>query len=160
MIKASKTLTINLSYLLEISYFRIVKQALYKIASSLMSLLVLFSTLSFTVEKHYCGDMLIDMAIMHKSTGCAMEKAYASICDSEFQLPGCCKDEHTFIEGQNDLKLSWDSITLEDQHFIIAFTQSHFQSLKPYDTLRKDIRHYRPPLIIHDHQVLNESFLI
>tara|TARA_R110002033_G_scaffold155892_1_gene192145 strand:+ start:131 stop:289 length:159 start_codon:yes stop_codon:yes gene_type:complete len=38
----------------------------YKIASFLMALLVLFSTFSFTVDKHFCGNTLVDTAVFGK----------------------------------------------------------------------------------------------
>ena len=38
-----------------------------------MAIVVLFSTMSFTVDMHYCGDNLVETAIFHKAKGCGME---------------------------------------------------------------------------------------
>lgn len=46
------------------------KQFLSKIVSSVLALLVLFSTFSFTVEKHYCGDYLVDVSYLGKADTC------------------------------------------------------------------------------------------
>ena len=49
------------------------KQFFYKIMSLAMAFVVLFSTMSFTVNMHYCGDTLVETAIFHKAKGCGME---------------------------------------------------------------------------------------
>ena len=46
------------------------KTYLLKIASSLMALFVLFSTFSFTVEKHYCGEFLMDVSFTGAADNC------------------------------------------------------------------------------------------
>ena len=38
-----------------------------------LALLVLFSTVSFTIEKHFCGDILVDVAVFTEVEKCAME---------------------------------------------------------------------------------------
>ena len=47
-----------------------IKQWLHKVFSISMALLVLFSTISFTVEKHYCGDFLIDTDVFSQVKKC------------------------------------------------------------------------------------------
>lgn len=137
------------------------KQIIYNIGAIGMALLVLVSTVSFTVDKHFCGSMLMDMAIMHKAEACAMEKAMEQrTCDSSAEKPGCCSDEHIVIQGQDDLKMSWKKISLDDQQFLISFTYSYLQSFEDYSRTRVTFDDYAPPLIIRDIQLLNESFLI
>jgi len=51
------------------------KRSFTKITSSLLALLVLLSTLSFTVESHYCGDFLVDVSYVGQADGCGMEKS-------------------------------------------------------------------------------------
>ena len=38
-----------------------------------MALLVLFSTFSFSVAQHYCGDVLVDYSFMGHAESCDME---------------------------------------------------------------------------------------
>ena len=38
-----------------------------------MALLVLFSTFSFTLASHYCGDVLVDSSLFGKVETCGME---------------------------------------------------------------------------------------
>ena len=51
----------------------IFKQIFHKISSFLMAIVVLFSTMSFTINMHYCGDNLVETVIFHKAKGCGME---------------------------------------------------------------------------------------
>ena len=42
------------------------KQIIYKISSFLIAIIVFLSTMSFTIDMHYCGDTLVDSAIFKK----------------------------------------------------------------------------------------------
>ncbi|WP_431167901.1 HYC_CC_PP family protein [Tenacibaculum halocynthiae] len=46
------------------------KSLLYKISSLLLALLLVFSTTSFTVEKHFCGVFLIDVSFLGNADSC------------------------------------------------------------------------------------------
>ena len=54
-----------------------------------MALLVLISTLSVSIEKHYCGDHLVDIAFFAEAEKCGME---ASDEDKDLMAQSCCKD--------------------------------------------------------------------
>ena len=51
------------------------KKLVFKIASFLLAVLVCLSTLSFTVDKHYCGDFLVDVSFTGDASDCGMEKS-------------------------------------------------------------------------------------
>lgn len=42
------------------------KQTFRKISSLLTAIVVFLSTMSFTIDMHYCGDILVDSAIFEK----------------------------------------------------------------------------------------------
>ena len=44
-----------------------------QLISMAMAVLVLISTLSVSIEKHYCGDHLVDVAIFAEAEKCGME---------------------------------------------------------------------------------------
>ncbi|WP_370103834.1 hypothetical protein, partial [Winogradskyella sp.] len=69
----------------------------HKIFSVALSFLVLFSTLSLTVEKHFCGDILIDVAIFTESEKCAMEAFEME--KEKITKMSCCKDEIDILDG-------------------------------------------------------------
>lgn len=135
------------------------KQALHKIFSTLLAFLVLFSTLSFTVEKHFCGDVLVDVAVFTDVEKCEME-AFEKALEKITKKP-CCKDEINIVQGQDELKFSsFDDLEFEQQQFLASFFYSH---INLYKTLEKEIvphKDYSPPNLVTDIQVLNDTFLI
>ena len=76
------------------------KKQSFNITSISLAFLVLLSTFSFTVEKHYCGDFLMDVSYVGHAEGCGMEKD-ASLKNNK---KPCCKDEVHKIEGQDELQ--------------------------------------------------------
>ncbi|TCK67281.1 hypothetical protein DFQ05_1055 [Winogradskyella wandonensis] len=121
-----------------------------------LAVLVLFSTFSFTVEKHYCGDNLIDVAIFSEAKSCGME------IESEPKLKKtCCKDIVDVIEGQDELQsVTFDDLDFPTQVFLRAFVQAYIVN---FESLPKQIiphRDYVPPNLIRDIQLLNDVFLI
>ena len=135
-----------------------IKQALHKIFSVVLSLLVLLSTLSFSIDKHFCGNTLIDTAIFKKAKTCGMEM------DSS-QEPSlkksCCKDVVEIIKGQNELKLtSVDNLKFHQQLIINSFVYSYFDL---FESLPKQViphKDYSPPNLVADIQVLDQVFII
>ena len=128
---------------------------LHKNFSMLMAFLVLFSTVSFTIEKHYCGDILVDVSMFVEAEKCAMEAMEI------LQKKTCCKDEIDVFKGQDELKVSaFDDLDFEQQKFIAAFTFAYvgmFESLPKQIIPHKD---YCPPNLVADIQVLDQVFII
>ena len=59
-----------------------------------MAFVVLFSTMSFTIDKHYCGDTLVDVAIFNKAKTCGMEiQQTDSNSGCSVMKKGCCSEE-------------------------------------------------------------------
>lgn len=132
-----------------------IKTAIRKLFSCSLAVLVLFSTLSFTIEKHYCGDTLIDVAIFSEPDTCGMEQAPAVIQKS------CCDDEVNFIKGQNELKLS--SFEDLDIEFQLVLVQVFYNYYITYKSLPKAIiphKAYTPPNLAYNIQKLDQVFLI
>jgi len=120
-----------------------------------MALLVLFSTVSFTIEKHFCGDVLVDVSMFVEADKCAMEALEI------LQKKTCCKDEIAIVKGQDELKVSaFEDLDFEQQQFVTVFTYSYinlFESLPKQNVLYKD---YSPPNLVYDIQVLDQVFII
>lgn len=132
----------------------------HKVTSVLLALIVLLSTLSLSVEKHFCGDTLVDVAIFSHSKKCGMEMADMD-SGKALKAKSCCKDEVQIIEGQDDLLVkSMDDFEGLQIHFIVAFTHSYFQLFEDVTEPEVPYQNYKPPKIIQDIQVLHETFLI
>ncbi|MBR9844930.1 MAG: hypothetical protein GYB35_01895 [Algicola sp.] len=124
-----------------------------------MAVLVLFSTVSFTVEKHFCGDVLIDSAVFTEAQKCKMEAF--EIEQSKITKKHCCKDELEVVEGQDQLKQSqFEDISFDQQVFIVSYLYSYSNSLEQLPELIIPHKDYSPPNLIADIQVLDEVFLI
>lgn len=121
-----------------------------------MAFAVLFSTLSFTVESHYCGSRLVDTAVFTKVKSCGIETSAKTPIKK-----GCCHDKVVVLKGQDELKRSSLDILDFDRHFILlAFVlvdNSFFESL-PKQTIPHE--YYEPPNLIYDITVLDGTFLI
>ena len=80
-------------------------QVFHKITSMLMAFVVLFSTMSFTIDMHYCGDTLVDTSVFGKAHSCGMEmKKTDSTSDRSIAKKNCC-DQH--YQRQKKVLLSW-----------------------------------------------------
>ena len=132
----------------------------HKITSVLLALIVLLSTLSLSVEKHFCGDTLVDVAIFSQSNKCGMEMAGMDT-GKAIKSKGCCKDEVNIIQGQDDLLAkSMDDLEGLQKQLIVAFTHTFFQLFEDVTEPEVSYQNYKPPKIIQDIQVLHDTFLI
>lgn len=131
----------------------------HKTFSFLLSFLVLFSTLSLTIEKHFCGDTLIDVAVFTKADMCGPQSPDE---DHGNRIKNsCCKNEKEVVSGIDQLVTN--SIDdLDDLQQLVLFTYSYtYQQL--FNELSQAVvphRNYSPPLITQDIHVLHESYLI
>ncbi|GAB5564308.1 MAG: hypothetical protein Wins2KO_13710 [Winogradskyella sp.] len=129
----------------------------YKVIATALSLLVLMSTLSLTVEKHFCGDRLVDVAIFTETKTCCAHKTQ----QEDKEKKSCCKDEVEIIAGNDELATtSFEDFDMLQKHVIVAYA---FSYLNLYQSLPKKIiphRDYSPPLLVCDIHILDETFLI
>ncbi len=129
------------------------KKAFQHILSLTMAFLVMLSTMSFTVDKHFCGSHLVDKAVFSKAKTCGMQMN--STAESH-----CCTNEKVSVEGQDELKISFDSFDFQQQLFITTFTYAYFDL---FESLPKQIipfKDYSPPLLVTDIQLEDQVFLI
>lgn len=139
------------------------KETLRQIVSVTMALLVLFSTMSFTVDMHYCGDLLVDYSFFETADGCDMNASASGITDEDSVMEmemDCCTDLEIIMEGQDDLKISFDQFTFEQQIFISTFYYTYVNLFESVDKNLISFKEYSPPLLIRDIQILDQTFLI
>lgn len=139
-----------------------IKECIHRVFSVVMAFLVLVSTVSFTVEKRYCHDDLIDVAVFTSIDDCEKTADAIPVCAPvKVESDTCCKDKVEILQGQNLLKkTSFDDLELEQQLFLYAFTYTYinlFEGLSQQIVPHKD---YSPPNLVVDIQVLDEVFLI
>ncbi len=118
---------------------------------------MLCSTVSFKVEKHFCGNALIDVAIFTEAQDCSGINTNSAT----YKKKSCCKHEITVIKGQNELIVkTFSDLDFELQLFIEAFTYSYINLFEGLPQLVIPHKDYSPPNLVTDIQVIDQIFLI
>ena len=125
-----------------------------------MAFVVLFSTMSFSISEHFCGDHLVDAALFSKAESCGMAMEIATTdSDCNTIKKDCCSDLVKQIEGQSNLKIDFNSLTIPQQEFVAIFTYSY---LNLFEGTTNEVQYsdYLPPLVDKDISVLYQVFRI
>ena len=136
------------------------KLVFHKIMSFAMAFVVLFSTMSFTVNMHYCGDTLVETAMFHKAKGCGMEMQKPSTDGCAITKKNCCNDEQLVVDGQDELQLQVDTISFEQQVFIASFVYTYINGFEGLENNVSSYEAYEPPLVIRQIFKIDETYLI
>ena len=136
------------------------KQVIHKIASIIMAFVVLFSTMSFTIDMHFCGNTLVDTAIFHKAETCGMEMENPTNKDCSISKKNCCSNKQINVEGSNELQNSVDKITLKQQLVLATFIYTYVNLFEGLDNKVSAYEEYEPPLIIEEIFKIDETYLI
>jgi len=135
------------------------KKGFYKSVSTVLALLVLVSTFSFTIDKHFCGSFLVDQAVFTEASTCGMDMHSHSGADVMDQN-NCCKDIVKHIECQNFLNTDFSTLNFDQQVFVASFTYAYINLFEGLPQQVIPYKNYTPPLIVKDIPVLNDTFLI
>lgn len=138
------------------------KKAFQNIISLVMAVLVLFSTFSFTVEKHYCGSVLIDTAVFSNAKSCGMDSMQQDGFSAKPEMKNnSCSNKKIAVKGQKELKHhNFQDLDFQTQVFVASFYISY---LDLYEGLPEQIipfKDYSPPLLVSDIQLEDQVFLI
>lgn len=134
------------------------KESIHKTFSIAMAFLVLLSTISFTMEKHYCGDTLIDVAIFSKVDSCCDMDATAI---TTVEKKSCCKEEIAVVKGQDNLKkATFDDLCFDQQVFITTLCYSYLNLFEGFSEHIIPNKGYSPPHLVPDIRVLHQVFII
>lgn len=137
------------------------KEFSHKILAILMSFVVLFSTTSFAITKHYCGDTLIDTAVFNKAETCGMEMDLDSTVEGCSVIKeNCCNDEQILIDGQDEVQIQFDKISFEQKVFIASFIYSYVNLFEGLDKNVSSFEEYVPPIVTNQIYKIDESYLI
>jgi hypothetical protein len=136
--------------------FKILRQ----IFSFILALVVMASTLSFSISKHYCSNILIDTAIVKPAKTCGMHDSDHGKKSNHDQRDSCCDEDIKVIEGQDELKVSTLDFNLEIPLEITVFSLIYIfpESYTYKGETAYNI--YQPPEFSCDFQVLHQVFLI
>ena len=136
------------------------KQVFHKIMSFAMAFVVLFSTMSFTIDMHYCGDTLVETALFQKAKGCGMEMTQPAQEGCVITKKSCCSDEQLVVDGQNELKLNLDQVSFDQHFFIASFVYTYINLFEGVKNNTVSFETYQPPLVRTQIFKLDETYLI
>lgn len=138
-----------------------VKKLFQQITSLCLAFLVLFSTMSFTVDMHFCGKSLVDVSVLKKAATCGMEIQDNKTSDKHgLEKKSCCSDHTITVAGQENIKASFEKFTFGQQLFITAFTYSYLNLYQSLESRIVPFKDYSPPLLVRDVLLLDQTFLI
>lgn len=126
-----------------------------------MAILLLLSTTSWKVEKHYCMGQLMNIALFTDVDTCGMNVSDIANDENLEEIENsCCDDEVFFVDGQDDLKISFNDLDTYQQTFLIAFKYVYSSLFKVQTEQLVPNEQYPPPLLVKDIQLLDEVYLI
>lgn len=125
-----------------------------------MAFVVLFSTMSFTINEHYCGETLVETSIFSEVKTCGMDMRKTTSENCSITKKNCCSEKQIAIEGQDELKISLDNLTTDQQFVIASIIYTYFNSFETIDEEFNSFNDYPPPLTVRHIFKLDESYLI
>ncbi len=134
---------------------------LHSFFSFLLAILILLSTSSFTIKKHFCSGSLIDSAVFTQVEKCFKEPCSDSSKEIPVVQPDCCDDVLDIVEGQEVvIHKKIDDLDYQQQLFLLAFSESYSYIFESSSRQVVPHRHYIPPILVRDFQVFHQHFLI
>lgn len=134
------------------------KRLFQKSAALAMALLVLFSTMSFAVNKHFCGKVLVEKSVFAKSKSCCAGMHDSTADPSEKNQ--CCTNEKVVVKGQDELKISHQNFDFQKDIFFSVFVYPYINLFEYLPQQIIPFKEYSPPLLVYDISILDQVFLI
>lgn len=144
---------------------------LSKYISLPLALLMFITSMSFSLDMHFCQDQLKSFNLFGEARSCH-EKAKVSTCphhqqeaqlsEKETSKKGCCENKSLEFELDQDklLQLEKDfSTNLGLQYFVIGYVETFLLEVKPLNT-KLDIPIRSTPHIPRDIYALLETYLL
>jgi len=138
------------------------KKIISNIASFFLAALVLFSSVSFTVEKHLCDGQVFSESVFGKAKDCGMDEKCCKEENNNLYVSkkSCCKDEIQLINGSVFEKVTVLKLANNQQN-LFAFTLLNDVVFSPTSDSRIiQFNHYFPPLLTNNFAILYQVFRI
>ena len=137
------------------------KPVFKKISAILMAFVVLFSTMSFSISEHYCGERLVNSAFFSKAESCGMEMQKPLPTNNcNIEKKDCCNDVVQQFEGQTNLKTDLSNLSFNQHVFLTSFFYTYINLFEGLEDNIIPFKNYIPPFIVKNIQTLDEVFLI
>ena len=114
------------------------KEFIKKISVTILSLIVLMSSMSFTIDKHFCGETLVDVSFFGEAGGCGMEGMKMNSEVAKVKKKKCCKNVTETIESSTFDKEKIINVKASSIAFAIFFLESYINNYQNVD-IEKEI---------------------
>lgn len=142
-------------------------QSVRKVSALILSMLVMLSSMSFTLNVHLCMGQIDNIALFKEAKACEMatqvtpcaKEQHKEGHNHQISKKGCCEDHSIFIERQDEITKT-ASVAMPDVAFVAVLyvVVAYLSAQSSVDT--DSYKAYSPPLIERDIPVLIQSFLI
>ena len=142
----------------------LMKKIFHKILAILLIPMVLFSTTSFSVEKHICGENICSVSLDSMNTNNFHQEDDSCCIDDEDSCctdePDCCFDEFEFVKGSVVKKEKEAELKLDKVNFLTSFIITYQELFNSNISSSKHYINYTSPVIVKDILVNHQIFLI
>ena len=136
------------------------KELLNKLGVQLLAALVLLSSISWTLEEHYCMGRLVEVSLFAETHGCGMEMDQSDSEPADEEKFSCCDEQTVVHEVQDPFKFAKEKLHFT-QPTLIAAWYGVYSPFILSTTESIAVPDYRPPpKLVRDIQLLHEVFLI
>ena len=133
------------------------KQKIQKITAFLLALIVLISSVSFTVNKHICGGKIAHVSYFAPADSCGMQM---DTCENKnstkkntLQKEPCCKDVSEFISGNDIPQQAIQSIHIPQVVLVSPLKAAYsIQTIRTPFEKPTNLKYYRPPILVKKHR--------
>lgn len=133
-----------------------------KIFAIFLTAVMLFSTLSFTVQKHICMGEITDVSYFMEADNCGMvvEKCVNNDLENSIvHQENCCDNIQELIPGNDNEQQIVHSLEINKAKFVLAF----ILSFDDFHNSSENITHFKdssPPFVVSHIYKLDETYLI
>ena len=137
------------------------KKIISNIRVFLLTALVLFSSVSFTVEKHLCGGYVFSESFFGNTEKCGMDDDDCELANNSisYSKKSCCKDEIQLINGSVFEKTPVLKLDNIQRNFII-FNLTDAVLFSQKENRLTQFKNYFPPPNTHNFNILYQVFRI
>ena len=136
------------------------KEVLKKISAVLMVAILLLSTTSFAVYKHFCGDNLVAISTEKVDSCCVTENTPLESNKLNFSEEDCCKNEATIKNIQLFDTSSSIKLTKSQTLFLTSFYFNFIEKSTFVNNTKSYYKDFSKPKLVINKQVLFQTFLI
>ena len=132
-----------------------------QIFSIILSLVILVTSMGFTVSSHICGGKKVKAVVSlgTSDVSCGMEKQKSNCASKPQMKKNCCQDEFELIQNDEDYTQQLTEVDFSND-FLIAFITSYVELFQIETTDVDFFTDHSPPPLIRDIPLVVQSFLI